>query len=300
MSDRSGPLCRGPRLPGAFAASGRAEAGFTLVELLIGLLVGSIAMAMVFSMFVGTSSAIRDNNNRAMAVGAVEVALQRLTREIKFANTTNPDASTGEPILLPNTLPLLPYYQVEYPTYLDYTDSSGAFTTPAPPAARLFQAQYSQTPLYQSQWCPNPDMAVVPPDASNSLVFYKVDGSNVTHRITLKTATVAGLPSLVRLDQAPVSASSLNDTTPPPRTTVIFRNIKSVQFTYPSLLAQVNGANGAAFATSLAAMTSTEREAFLNATYRRLIGIRVRVAVAGSTGGRAAVSELRTNVQVRN
>jgi Tfp pilus assembly protein PilW len=267
---------------------------------MVGLLVGSIAMAMVFSMFVGTSTAIRDNNNRAMAVGEVEVALQRIAREIKFANTMNPDAATGMPTLLATSLPFLPYTQVENIPYLDYTDSSGAFTTPAPPAARLFAAQNGQAPLYQSQWCPNPDMAVVPPDASNSLVFYKVDPAAVPHRITLKVAAVAGQPCLVRLDQSPVSSSSLNDSTPPPKVTVIIRNVKSAQFTYPTLLTQVNGASGATFAATLAAMTTTQRDSYLNTTFRKLIGVRVRVAVAGHTGGRAAISELRTNVQVRN
>jgi hypothetical protein len=271
-----------------------------MIELLIGLVVGSIAMAMTFAMFVGTSSAIRDNNNRAMAIGDVEVALQRISREIKFANSANPSPATGLAAVLVNTLPFLPYTQVENATYLDYIDSSGAFTTPAPPAARLFLAQNGQTPLYQSQWCPNPDMPVVPADASNSLVFYKVDSLGVTHRVTLKVATVAGLLCLVRKDQSPVTASSLNDSTPAPKVTVLIRNLKSVQFTYPSLLAQVNGANGNAFATTLTAMASAARETYLNTTFRTLVGVRVRVAVKGSTGGRAAISELRTSVQVRN
>jgi hypothetical protein len=267
---------------------------------MIGLVVGAVAMAMVFSMFIGTSAAIRDNNNRAMAVSEVEVALQRVAREIKFANSTNPDPATGLPALLAPTLPFLPYTQVENATYLAYTDSSGGFTPPAPPAARLFLAQNGQLPLYQSQWCPNPEMGVVPADASNSLVFYKVDTAGVTHRITLKAATVAGKLSLVRMDQSPVTAASLNDSNPPPKTTVLIRQLKSVQFTYPSLLAQVNGTGGATFHAQLAAMTATQREVFLNTNFRKLIGVRIRVAVAGSTGGRAAISELRTNVQVRN
>jgi prepilin-type N-terminal cleavage/methylation domain-containing protein len=275
-------------------------AGFTLIELMIGLLVGAIAMAMVFSMFVGTSTAIRDNNNRAMAIGQVEVALQRLAKEIKYANTTNPDASTGMPAVLANTLPLLPYTQVENATYLAYTDSSGAFTPPAPPAARLFLAQNGQSPLYQSQWCPNPEMPCVPADASNSLVFYKTEPDGVTHRISLKAATVAGQLCLVRLDQSPMSASSLTDSTPPPKVTVLIRNLKSAQFTYPAMLTQVNSANGSTFGASLAAMASSQRESYLNSNFRKLIGIRVRVAVASSGGGKPAISELRTTVQVRN
>src|SRR5690606_20126207 len=132
-----------------------------------------IAMTLVMGLFVNSTEAIRFGNSQAMAVGQVEVAMQRLVRDIKAANTTNPDPATGYAALVPPSLPLLPYYRAEPYPYSSYAASSGALPLPALPAARLFADQVSATPLHQSRWCPNPDLPVVDPDASNSLVFFR-------------------------------------------------------------------------------------------------------------------------------
>ncbi|MBC7541715.1 MAG: type II secretion system protein [Candidatus Sericytochromatia bacterium] len=285
-----------PRRARAFGAP--RPGGFTLIELLIGILVGSIAMSMVFTMFVGSSAALRDGNNRANAVGAAEIALQRLVREIKYANTANPDTYLGMSDIIATDLPLLPYTGTEIFPYTNYADSSGALFLPAAPAARLFSQQVSVTPLSQSRWCPNPELSAVPPDASNSLVYFQVPagGGAAVHRITMRL----DVSDLVRMDQAPIGAGTYTDTNPVPKRQVIMRGVQSVQFTYPSLLSEVNGAGSAAFDTRLSAMTTAARETFLNITYRRLIGIRVRVSVVSESGGRKAYSDLRTSVQVRN
>lgn len=270
-----------------------AQAGFTIVELLIGLLVGSIAMSMVFGLFFRSTEAIRFGNSQAMAVGEVEVAMQRLVREIKGANTTNPHAITGEGILLPADLPLLPYNGFEPAPYLGFQSSSGGQPFPLIPAARLFAAQQGVLPLYRSAWCPNPNL--VGPDDSNSLVYY-LNQQGTIHRITLR----ADGTELVRLDQSPIIATTLSDQTPRPERRVIARGLRSIQFTYPKLLAELeNGATGAAFATALPS-SPTERDRYLNQHFRRLIGIRLRLETRAPGGARPAVSELRSTVEVRN
>ena len=285
------------RSRGTFGAGRRAQGGFTLVELLVGIGVGAIVLTMVFLMFFGSSSALRDGGNRALAVGQVEVVMQRLVREIQSANTTNPNPSLGLPTVLPTTLPLLPYGGTELFPYANYVDSSSALPMPAAPAARLFSQQVSQLPLAQSRWCPNPTFAAVPADASNSLVCYRVpSGTTTVHRITYR---VDGT-DLVRLDQSPITATTYTDTTPTPLRQVLMRGIRSVQFTYPTLLAQVQGSGSTAFDTQLSGMTTAARDTYLNATYRQLIAIRVHLGVISANGGRAGDSELRTTVQVRN
>ena len=254
---------------------------------------------MVFAMFVGSSAAIRDGNNRAMAVGQVEVALQRLVREIKYANSTNPDPTIGMSDVISNALPMLPYTGSEIYPYSNFADSSGALYMPAVPAARLFSQQVGASPLAGSRWCPNPDISGVPTDASNSLVYFYAPPSEggTMHRITLRLDTT----DLVRMDQSPVTATSYTDTTAPvAKRQVMMRGVTSVQFTYPSLLAVVNGTGATAFDAQLSGMTAADRATFLNKQYRRLIGIRLRVAVVSESGGRQAISELRTSVQVRN
>ena len=116
------------------------------------------------------------------------------------------------------------------------------------------------------------------------------------HRITLRQEG----PNLTRFDQFPITATTLDDVSPAQQREVLIKSLQSVQFTYPTLLAQVTGAGATAFGTSLTGMTAAARETYLNTTFRRLIGIRLKVSVTADGGGRPGVSELRTTVQVRN
>ena len=71
------------------------QAGFTLIELMIGLVVATIVVAAAFTILTTTSKALRANEQVVGAQQNIRMAMELLTRDIKLAGFGNPGVTIG-------------------------------------------------------------------------------------------------------------------------------------------------------------------------------------------------------------
>ena len=71
------------------------QAGFTLIDLMIGLVVATIVVAAAFTILTTTSKALRANEQVVGAQQNIRMAMELLTRDIKLAGFGNPGVTIG-------------------------------------------------------------------------------------------------------------------------------------------------------------------------------------------------------------
>jgi type IV pilus assembly protein PilW len=71
------------------------QAGFTLIELMIGMALGLIVVAAAFTILTTTSKALRANEQVVDAQQNLRMAMELITRDIKLAGFGNPGATVG-------------------------------------------------------------------------------------------------------------------------------------------------------------------------------------------------------------
>jgi prepilin-type N-terminal cleavage/methylation domain-containing protein len=81
----------------------RSERGYTLVEMLVTLVIMSVVMTALTTLFVQASNAEMDMNNRFQAQQQVRLALDTMRREVHCASVATPNGlSSSVTITLPN------------------------------------------------------------------------------------------------------------------------------------------------------------------------------------------------------
>src|SRR5215471_13490819 len=71
------------------------QAGFTLIELMIGLAIATIVVAAAFTILTTTSKSLRANEQVVGAQQNIRMAMELLTRDIKLAGFGNPGVTIG-------------------------------------------------------------------------------------------------------------------------------------------------------------------------------------------------------------
>jgi prepilin-type N-terminal cleavage/methylation domain-containing protein len=140
--------------------SGREEAGFTLVELLVATAMGVILMAGVGVMVIGAMRSQPELSKRAQNISTARWMLERITREIR-----NGVSVEGTPTST----------QVSFRTWVRHTSCGGTGTLPAGSPAILCKVTYTCNSTSCSR-------AEVEPNKSSGLgqkVFTGIDDANV-------------------------------------------------------------------------------------------------------------------------
>ncbi|HLZ33392.1 MAG TPA: prepilin-type N-terminal cleavage/methylation domain-containing protein, partial [Nitrospira sp.] len=71
------------------------EAGFTLIELMVGLAVGVIVMAAAFSILTMTRKSLQANEQTVDMQQNVRMAMEMMSRDIKLAGFGSPGTAVG-------------------------------------------------------------------------------------------------------------------------------------------------------------------------------------------------------------
>ncbi|PIQ28203.1 hypothetical protein COW36_04805 [bacterium (Candidatus Blackallbacteria) CG17_big_fil_post_rev_8_21_14_2_50_48_46] len=275
------------------------QQGFTLIEALVALTIGLTLLSILIGFLLNTSKNIQLGQEQARSTSVAQLALSRITKEIKGSSIEAPSLFA----LTPNwpQLPALPYTAVEvYP----YPTTAGTLTDPTVPAARKFFSQATPSDIYH-KWYPNSA------DESNSLVYYAVPAPGVGNTATverisyrLDTANPANY-KLVREVQRPIIASSFNfQSSPAPIRSVLAERVQLLQFTYPEFERAMQ-AQGAALDTLLTNIQTNQGNAalisYINSRYRQVIGIRLIIGGSplNATSFRKGI-ELTTEVRLRS
>ena len=107
--------------------------------------------------------------------------------------------------------------------------------------------------------------------------------------------------NLLRETQTPILASSNSfQSSPAPRRTILAKDVMSIQFTYPNFEQAMN----ASLDTQLTTIQTNDGNAalnrFINANFRKEIGIRIVMGGATRGGTTRAGVELSTEVRLRS
>lgn len=289
----------------------RHSGGFTMIEVLVGLVLGIMVLGGLVLFLFQTSGGVQKGINHGQITSKAQQALDRMAGELKNANTEAPQLlDLG--VTLSNdwaNLPHLPYLRIEI---VPYQNVSGSTVMPTAPAARHFLHQSSTSDPYHS-WYPNPFENYGESDQmytleSNSIVFYKINRpapgqsatvSRVTYR-TLADPNDASNLRLIREEQQPMTpTSNYFHNTPNPQTQVLAEQVLSMHFTYPDLIKHMEDTNGD-YQDDLLAMNATDREEVLNSQFRKEIALRLVLKGAKVGNERVKGIELKTEVKVRN
>src|SRR5215510_15402277 len=71
------------------------QAGFTLIEMMVGMAVGVIVVAAAFTILTTTSKALRANEQIVDAQQNIRMAMKSLARDLKLAGFGNPGVTVG-------------------------------------------------------------------------------------------------------------------------------------------------------------------------------------------------------------
>src|SRR5215475_8028087 len=71
------------------------QAGFTLIEMMVGMAVGVIVVAAAFTILTTTSKALRANEQIVDAQQNIRMAMELLARDLKLAGFGNPGITVG-------------------------------------------------------------------------------------------------------------------------------------------------------------------------------------------------------------
>ncbi|MFN8674217.1 MAG: prepilin-type N-terminal cleavage/methylation domain-containing protein [Candidatus Sericytochromatia bacterium] len=292
--------------------------GFTLTELVIGLTIGVVVLAILLAFFLNSSKMIGNEQNLVESSAKLQIVLNTISEDIKTCNTSAPTANTALTGADWFNLPFLCYLR-PFNTSTDNPICQPATSgypkeTPSYPAAYLFQSQAGLTGT-PSGWYPKLQGN---PEESNELGFYKVNNGIITRVLYYVEPDPAfpisqGVFILKRRVQNNILTTSIkyNDSSLQQSESVVISGIKYIQFTYPELLKKLDATSSEYdnnFYNLINTVTDVDsskipylQSSLLNSK-RNIIGIKIVAAgpLSKTTNKRVNAFGLYTEVNIRN
>lgn len=274
------------------ASQAQRQRGISIIELLVALVIGLTILSAASAFLFQTSRTVQMGEQDTKNTSRAQQVLSRMSREIKGVSVAAPPLYNVS--LNWANLPALPYSALELTPYLN---TAGTVDLPTVPAARKYASQATPADIYH-KWYPNPTA-----NESNSLVFYRAPAPGPGGVSTIERVTYRLLANgdLLREVQRPIVATSTSfQATPAPRRSILAKDVISIQFTYPNFEQAMNASLDSQLTTIQTNDGNPAVNRFMNANFRKAIGIRIVMsgAVRGATP-RPGI-ELSTEVRLRS